>query len=271
MEWWSNLVDWFGSEDGRLIVLGAIIPFVAIVVAGIVAASIGRAAVRRLVGQRERETRAAAVAALIAAGQSATSWHTQPPQTREHFERLASQADVQVRLLPLTGASLAADWAAHELADMRTNSVSFSFQADQTLGEYRDRLVEWLHKPSKARKLFAADLDRWRYDEPAQVDPVVLQQQKWAEEQFTAATHTTPERSAERALPATSDSGETPTAVAPTSTVRNGTAPTGTASTSTASTGTAPNSTTSSSTSAADRDAAARDDDDAESRADAHR
>lgn len=201
MEWWNNLVDWFGSEDGRLIVLGAIIPFVAIVVAGIVAGSIGRAAVRRLVSQRERETRAAAVAALIAAGQSATTWHTQPPQTREHFERLASQADVQVRLLPLTGASLAADWAAHELADMRTNSVSFSFQAEQTLSEYRDRLVEWLHKPSKARKLFAADLERWRYDEPTAVDPVVLQQQQWAEQQFTAATKSTPERAAERPLP----------------------------------------------------------------------
>lgn len=197
MEWWNDIVDWFESETGQLIVYGAIVPFVAIVVGGVVAALITRGALKRLVSQRERETRAAAVAALIAAGHTAARWHTQPPQTREHFETLAQHADVQVRLLPLPGAGLAADWAAHELADMRTNSVSFSFQADQTLTEYRDRLVEWLHRPGKARKLFAADLDRWRYDRAESVDPVVLQQQEWAEQQFTATTHTTPDRAAD--------------------------------------------------------------------------
>ncbi len=220
MQWWNDIVDWFSSDSGQLVVYGAIIPFIAIVVAGLVAAAIGRGAVRRLVGQRDRETRASAVAALIAAGQTAARWHSQPPQTREHFEALAAAADVQVRLLPLNGAPLAADWAAHELADMRTNSISFSFQADQTLREYRDRLVEWLHRPSKAKRLFAADLERWRYDEPTKVDPVILEQQKWAEEQFAAesrsgsATNTT----ASAAAPAPNTTGPVTAAVAPTST-----------------------------------------------------
>ncbi|WP_181408460.1 hypothetical protein [Schumannella sp. 10F1B-5-1] len=203
MQWWNDLVDWFSSDQGQLVVFGAIIPFIAIVVGAVIAAAIGRGAVKRLVGQRDRETRSAAVAALISAGQTAARWHSQPPQTREHFETLAAAADVQVRLLPLPGAALAADWAAHELADMRTNSVSFSFQADQTLAEYRDRLVEWQAKPGRARKLFAADLDRWRYDEPQKVDPVVLQQQEWAEKQFTAATSEKPEKAAERPIAGT--------------------------------------------------------------------
>ncbi|WP_181408979.1 hypothetical protein [Schumannella soli] len=210
MQWWNDIVDWFGTAQGHDLVFGAIIPFVAIVIGAIIAALIGRGAVKRLVAQRDRETRASAVAALIAAGQTAARWDSQAPQTREHFAILAAAADVQVRLLPLPGAALAADWAAHELTDMRTNSVSYSFQADQTLAEYRDRLVEWQNKPGRARKLFAADLDRWRYDEPQKVDPVVLQQQEWAEKQFTAATSAKPEKAAEREIGTTT--AATPTA-----------------------------------------------------------
>jgi type II secretory pathway pseudopilin PulG len=187
MQWWNDFVDWFYSDDGQRILVSAVIPFLAIVVAGIVAALIGRGATKRLVAQRDHETRAAAVSALISAGQNAARWHSQSPAAREHAEHLANDADVMVRLLPISGANYAADWAAHQLADMRVNSVSFSYQADQTLAEYRERLVLWLHRPNKGRKLFAADLERWRYEEQA-TDPVILEQQQWAENQFTAAT-----------------------------------------------------------------------------------
>lgn len=187
MQWWNDFVDWFYSEDGQRILVSAVIPFLAIVVAGIVAALIGRGATRRLVAQRDHETRAAAVTALISAGQNAARWHSQSPAAREHAEHLANDADVMVRLLPIAGANYAADWASHQLADMRVNSVSFSYQADQTLAEYRERLVLWLHKPNKGRKLFAADLERWRYEEQG-TDPVILEQQQWAEDQFTATT-----------------------------------------------------------------------------------
>lgn len=187
MQWWNDFVDWFYSEDGQRILVSAVIPFVAILVAGIIAALIGRGATKRLVAQRDHETRAAAVSALISAGQNATRWHSQSPAAREHAEHLANDADVMVRLLPISGANYAADWASHQLAEMRVNSVSFSYQAEQTLIEYRERLVLWLHKPKKGRKLFAADLERWRYEEQA-TDPVILEQQQWAEQQFTAAT-----------------------------------------------------------------------------------
>lgn len=187
MQWWNDLVDWIYSENGQRIIVSAVIPFVAIVVAGVIGALIGRGATKRLVAQRDHETRAAAVTALISAGQNAARWHSQSSAAREHAEHLANDADVMVRLLPIPGAALAADWASHQLADMRVNSVSFSYQADQALAEYRERLVLWLHKPNKARKLFAADLERWRYEEQS-TDPVILEQQQWAEQQFTAAT-----------------------------------------------------------------------------------
>jgi hypothetical protein len=187
MQWWNDFVDWFYSEDGQRILVSAVIPFLAIVVAGIIGALIGRGATKRLVGQRDHETRAAAVTALISAGQNAARWHSQSPAAREHAEHLANDADVMVRLLPISGANYAADWASHQLADMRVNSVSYSYQAEQTLAEYRERLVLWLHKPNKGRKLFAADLERWRYEDQA-TDPVIVEQQQWAEEQVTAAT-----------------------------------------------------------------------------------
>ncbi len=201
MQWWNDILNWVHSVTGHAILTNAIIPFVAIVVAGIIGAAIGRGATRRLVVQRDHETRAAAVAALVAAGQGAATWHGQVPASKEHAERLASQADVSVRLLPISGAALAADWASHQLREMRVNSVSYSYQAEQTLDEYRDRLVEWMHKPSRAKKLFAADLDRWRYAETA-VDPVVLEQQRWAEEQYSAVTHESVDHSPEVALTA---------------------------------------------------------------------
>lgn len=187
MQWWNDFVNWWTTDNGQRVLVSAVIPFLAIVVAGVVAALIGRGATKRLVAQRDQETRAAAVAALISAGQNAARWHSQSPAAREHAEHLANDADVMVRLLPIAGAGQAADWASHQLADMRVNSVSFSYQADTTLAEYRERLVLWLHRPKKARKLFAADLERWRYEDPG-TDPVVLEQQQWAEQQFTSAT-----------------------------------------------------------------------------------
>lgn len=182
MQWWSELLKWAASDAGQRIVTGVILPFVAVLLAGLIGAAIGRSATKRLVDQRSRELRANAVSALVNAGQSAARWDSLTPAAKEHAEALSSAADIAIRLLPVAGADFAADWAEHQLAEMRTNSVSFSFQADQTLAEYRDRLVKWLHKPTKARKFFAEDLDRWAYDDK-RPDALLADQQRWVEEQ----------------------------------------------------------------------------------------
>lgn len=161
MQWWNDLLDWIASDDGWRIISGAVIPFVAIVLAGIIGAAIGRGGVKRLVEQRDRETRVAAVAALVTAGQNAARWHSQGADAREHAQQIASEADVAVRLLPVTGADIAADWAKHQLEAMRVNSVNFSIPMEETLAEYQSRLVAWLRRPRRAGKLFATDLDRW--------------------------------------------------------------------------------------------------------------
>ena len=179
MDWWNNIEAWFTSATGSKIFLDAILPFVAIVLAGIIAASIGRGSALRVVEQHDREHTSAAVIALIVVGRKAAIWSSLGGDEKQHVDSLLTEADIRVRLLPTNGANLAADWAAHELAAMKKNSASFSFQAEQSFVDYRDRLLSWSAKPRRARKLFASDLEQWRYDDDSQA-AVVSQQQQWA-------------------------------------------------------------------------------------------
>ena len=198
MQWWNNFVDWLTSEDGWRILSTVVFPFLAIVVAGFIAAMIGRSATRRLITLHDREQRVSTVSALIGAARRASKWNTLSAPEQEHAEHLAHDADVSVRLLPLAGASMTADWAAHEIAEMKKNSVSFSFQAEQSLMDFRDRLVEWQAKPSRAKKLFKADLDLWAYESAQEDKSLVEKQQEWAKRQVATETgpiNTTPQDS----------------------------------------------------------------------------
>jgi hypothetical protein len=167
MAWWNDIVAWFNSAAGSRIFLSAILPFVAIVLAGIIAAAIGRGSAQRVLAHEDRELTGAALIALIVVGRKASIWASLGADS------LMSEADIRVRLLPVNGASQAADWAAHELSDMKKNSASFSFQAEQDFVDYRDRLLDWQAKPRRARKLFASDLEQWRYEDssPANTAP----------------------------------------------------------------------------------------------------
>jgi hypothetical protein len=173
MAWWNDIVAWFNSAAGSRIFLSAILPFIAILVAGIIAAAIGRGSAQRVLAHEDRELTGAALIALIVVGRKASIWASLGSDEKQHVDSLMSEADIRVRLLPVVGASAAADWAAHELADMKKNSASFSFQAEQDFVDYRDRLLDWQAKPRRAKKLFASDLEQWRYEDgsPANTAP----------------------------------------------------------------------------------------------------
>lgn len=188
MQWWNNFVDWLTSEDGWRILSTVVFPFLAIVVAGFIAAMIGRSATRRLIVLHDREQRVSTVSALIGAARRASRWNSLSAPEQQHAEHLSHDADVSVRLLPLSGASMTADWAAHEIAEMKKNSVSFSFQAEQSLMDFRDRLVDWQSKPSRAKKLFKADLDLWAYESAQEDKGLVEKQQEWAKRQVATET-----------------------------------------------------------------------------------
>ncbi|HEX3721521.1 MAG TPA: hypothetical protein VHV31_01940 [Nitrolancea sp.] len=176
MEWWNEFIAWFSSTSGSRIFLSAILPFVAIVLAGIIAAAIGRGSAQRVLAHEDRELTGAALIALIVVGRKASIWASLGADEKQHIDSLMSEADIRVRLLPVGGASQAADWAAHELADMKKNSASFSFQAEQDFVDYRDRLLDWQAKPRRAKKLFASDLEQWRYEDGS---PATAAQQEW--------------------------------------------------------------------------------------------
>ena len=185
MDWWNEIQAWFTSATGSKIFLDAILPFVAILLAGIIAAAIGRGTARRVIEHQDREHTAVAVIALIVVGRKAAIWSSLGGDEKQHIDSLMSEADIRIRLLPVSGSSTAADWAAHELATMKRNSASFSFQAEQSFVDYRDRLLSWQARPGRARKLFVSDLDQWRYEDDAS-SQVVAGQQAWATEHVAA-------------------------------------------------------------------------------------
>ncbi len=200
MQWWDALVDWWTSDEGWRVVSTAILPFLAILVAGLVAAFIGRGAIKRVLAHQERNQRAAAVASLVVAGRKASTWNSLIDQERTHAEALASEAEVRVRMLPARGSALAANWAEHQLIEMRKHSSIFTFRANQTFDEFRDRLVAWEQRPSRAKKLFKADLERWRFDEPDSVD-------LFADEDDTLANETSAQEARNRWAPPAAGGG----------------------------------------------------------------
>lgn len=201
MDWWNEIQAWFTSATGSKIFLDAILPFVAIVLAGIIAAAIGRGTARRVIEHQDREHTAVAVIALIVVGRKAAIWSSLGADEKQHVDSMMSEADIRLRLLPVNGSSTAADWAAHELGVMKKNSASFSFQADQSFVDYRDRLLSWQAKPRRARKLFSSDLDTWRYEDDS-TSSLVAQQQQWATEHVQPAPTTPPPATAPAAAPA---------------------------------------------------------------------
>jgi hypothetical protein len=165
MQWWNSLVEWISSDDGWRIVSGGIIPFVAIVLAGVIAALIGRSAIKQSIARQNDAAKAAAVSGIVTAARKAAIWNSLGTEEREYSDHLAHESEVRLRLLPVSGARSAASWAEHELAEIKRHSATFSFQAEQSLADFRDRMVEWQAKPKRAKKLFRYDLERWRYED----------------------------------------------------------------------------------------------------------
>ena len=183
MQWWNNFVDWFYSPAGQTVLFSAVIPFVAILAAGLVATAIARGSIARLMRRREEELKTSAVIGLLDGARQASVWHSLLPNEQLTADRLMGAADVQLRLLPIPGASVAANWAGHEIREFKRASATFTLQFDAPLAEFRDRLIDWERHPRRARKIFERDLARWS-EERSREDQLLQQEQDaWAAEQ----------------------------------------------------------------------------------------
>ncbi|WP_022881029.1 hypothetical protein [Gryllotalpicola ginsengisoli] len=183
MQLWNDFVDWFTSQDAEPVVFVTVVLFVGIVVSGLIAAWIARGTVRGLLQRTDRQQKAAAIAALVDAATEASVWNSLTPAEQVMSDRAVGQADIQVRLLPVRGAALAATWASHQLAELKRASATFGYQLDPAVAEFRDRLIEWQNKPGRAKRIFAADLERWSFAPDAPEAAGDAEQQSWAARQ----------------------------------------------------------------------------------------
>ncbi|MET0590944.1 MAG: hypothetical protein ABWZ77_07200 [Naasia sp.] len=181
--WWNNVVDWVSSSAGERILLGAVIPFVAIVIGAVIASIIARGSIKRLLRSRDREAKAAAVAIIVDAARQASTWNSLTPQEQAIADRTASTADITLRLLPIAGAATAANWAGHEIRQFKRASATYSVQFDGPLAEFRDRLLDWQQHPRRARKIFESDLSRWDSELAREDRELQAQQDAWVAQQ----------------------------------------------------------------------------------------
>jgi hypothetical protein len=183
MDWWNDFARWLFSSDGEYVVSSIVVPAAAIIVAGLVAAWVASSSVKRLLAKHDRELKVSAIAALIDAAEQASVWNSLTPHEQILADRATGQADIQVRLLPIRGADVAATWAAHALAEMKRNSATFGYQVEPAVIEFRDRLIEWQQKPSRARRAFQSDLERWASDSRSSESELLAQQDAWVAQQ----------------------------------------------------------------------------------------
>ncbi|TAJ47192.1 MAG: hypothetical protein EPO52_12985 [Herbiconiux sp.] len=196
MEWWNGFVGWLTSTSGEYVVSQLVLPALAIIVAGLLAAWIASSSIKRLLAKHDRELKISAIASLIDAAEQASVWNSLTPQEQILSDRATGQADIQVRLLPIKGADVAANWAAHALAEMKRNSATFGYVVEPAVFEFRDRLIEWQQKPGRAKRVFQSDLERWAVEDSSTERELLAQQDAWVAQQHHSQYGTTPSSSA---------------------------------------------------------------------------
>ncbi|WP_344777295.1 hypothetical protein [Gryllotalpicola kribbensis] len=183
MQLWNDFVSWVGDPDNQPLLFAVAVLFVGIVLSGLIAAWIARGTVRGVLARTDRQQKASAIAALVDAATEASVWNSLTPGEQVLSDRAVGQADIQVRLLPVKGAGIAANWATHQLAEMKRNSATFGYQLDPVVAEFRDRLIEWQNKPGRAKRIFAGDLERWRFESATPTGQLVAEQDQWVAQQ----------------------------------------------------------------------------------------
>lgn len=200
MQWWNDFVDWLLSPAARPAIFYAAVLAAAVIVSGLISAWIARGALKGLLSRTDRQQKASAIAALVDAATEASVWNSLTPAEQVLSDRAVGQADIQVRLLPIKTAGLAATWAGHQLAEMKRASATFGYQLDPAIAEFRDRLLEWQNNPRRARRIFQSDLERWRFENTDTERSLIAQQDAWVaqqhHEQYAAPATSAPATSA---------------------------------------------------------------------------
>ncbi len=115
---------------------------------------------RALLARADRDAVAGSVAALVEAARVRATGSYSTPTEDERIERLRTEADIRLRLARPRGAALAADWASLRLDAIERSGSSPVQQGTADADEVRERLLAWIARPGRAKRLFAADVER---------------------------------------------------------------------------------------------------------------
>ena len=184
MNWLNDIQDFFSSNANSATILVLAFFLIGVVVALILGGAIASKVSSRHIKANEDQAKAAVIASLIDVATEASVWNALSPQEQILSDRAVGQIDIRVRLLNIKGAGIAADWATHQLGEMKRNSATFGYQLDPAVTEFRDRLLLWLHSPNKANKIFLSDLERWAYQSVAPEAKVAAAQDAWVAQQY---------------------------------------------------------------------------------------
>ncbi|MDQ1579893.1 MAG: hypothetical protein QOD05_668, partial [Microbacteriaceae bacterium] len=183
MQWLTDFIAWYTSPAARPVIFTAAILAASVIVSGLIAASIAKSSIKGLLSRTDRAQKASAIAALVDAATEASVWNSLTPAEQVLSDRAVGQTDIMVRLLPIKGAGIAANWASHQLSELKRHSATFGYQLDPAIAEFRDRMIEWQNKPRRARKIFQDDLERWRYETNDTERTLLAQQDAWVAQQ----------------------------------------------------------------------------------------
>ena len=192
IELWNDFIRWVRSDEGFAIITGVILPFVAILAAGIIAGLVARAANKRMLRHQADEGKAASIAALLAMARRATVWTSLSAAEKDHVDYQLTESVVRLRLQPIPGSDLAAEWSQLRIASIKRQSATMIAQAESELRDLENGLIEWHRKPGRAKKLFGAELGWLRLDD-AELDKDLLARQKqWLADQQTTTSSAAP-------------------------------------------------------------------------------
>lgn len=178
MQWLTDFVSWLGSENARPVIYQSVVIAVAMVLSAWLAAGLARRSAQRLIAQRDFELRVGAIATLVEAAHDAAGWADLTDGEREDSRRGAARAETTVRLLPIRGSDVAAQWASLQIRRLRARALGHlpgSINPAE-LDEFRERLLDWQKAPGRARRWFTnqlAETDSARPESTERVTPAL--------------------------------------------------------------------------------------------------
>lgn len=205
LEWWQAFVRWLGTAGAQELLTTVVLPFVAILTAGLLAVLIARASSTRLMHHRDKSEKAAAIAGLLAVCRRVTVWTSLSSVERDHLDYQITESTVRLRLLPIGGADLAAEWSQAMIVQIKRNSAALIDEAERGLTELENGLILWYRKPRLAKKQFTTELPYLRTEVTALDHDLVARQKQWQASQDGKSAPIVPATSTSTPAPASTD------------------------------------------------------------------